>query len=414
MAKISRREICMTVFPAMVLSFIPNFSSHAQRVIHSSNGQFRALGSLGNMRSKISYHMVAGLSADGLLAVGQSELDDKALAFVWTELEGMVPLSENNSIAWAVSGDGSKIVGRVDIRGGAYASIWSTESGVSFSAPMETWSGIIEEHIFNEGAISQSSHFGEFNAISPDGAVLAGQTDSPMGRHAFWVDTTIGMNDLSFSEKLIERGPESAIYAVTNSLDGHRFAASGTFGDKREDGHCLILSESKEIACNTMQSLEKAEKSIDCAIAQLQTPGNEGKIVSVGGTGTLKTKREYVPVLRIIDSIAEDSYGTVAKVLGALPGGDNAGIANVISQNGKIIAGNASIGEYKKKEWRPFIWDEKNGMRNLQKLAIEEFGLELEDWDLRSATAISKDGSTIGGWGYDPSGQPEPWIMTLK
>ena len=100
--------------------------------------------------------------------------------------------------------------------------------------------------------------------------------------------------------------------------------------------------------------------------------------------------------------------------LGALQGGDQAGIANVISMDGRVVAGNASIGMYEKKEWRPFVWDMENGLRNLQELATETYGMDLKGWDLRSVTAISEDGMTFGGWGYDPEGEPEPWIMDLN
>ena len=51
-----------------------------------------------------------------------------------------------------------------------------------------------------------------------------------------------------------------------------------------------------------------------------------------------------------------------------------------------------------------FIWDTLNGMRNLKYLFENEYGLDLTDWHLRSASAISADGLTIAGTGINPDG----------
>lgn len=409
MKSITRRETCIGVLSVAAITTLPERIAYGQRVIEGARGVFRALGGLEDLRTDKSYHMVAGLNADGSVAVGQSELGGKAVAYVWSDRNGMMPLSRSSSIAWGISGDGSTIVGRSEAQGGEYATIWETASGVSFAEEQEAWAGIVEERVRDNSIELQSAHFGEFNAISPDGRMLAGQTESTKGRHGFWMGSLEEARNVTFSEKLVERAPESAIYAVTDEVSGLRYAATGTFGGEQEDGHCLTLRSMEEIACNTMQN--RGFRAIDCAIAPFP---QEGKLVSVGGSSTWASGGEYIPVLRELENTGRDQIGAITMELGALPGGDGAGLANVISQDGGMIAGNASIGVYKKKEWRPFVWDTKNGMRDLQKLAVEEYGMNVENWDLRSATAISEDGMIIGGWGYDPIGQPEPWIMTLK
>ena len=400
----------MAIVSGMTMMVLPTKAAHGQLVIEGSKGRFYALGSLGDVRSDKAYHMVAGLTGDGSMAVGQSELDGKAIAYVWSEKHGMVPLSESNSIAWAISGDGSMIVGRSEVLGGTYATSWKTRSGVPFTDDRKEWDGIIEEYA-HDGAIDLGTggHFGEFNAISPDGLVLAGQTDSTNGRHAFWIDGMEKNGNISFSAKLAARGDESAIYAVTDEIEFLRYAAAGTFGEEQEDGHCLTLKGTEAIACNTMQSFQTSGRSIDCALASLM-----GTIVSVGGSSTQESGGQYVPVLRKLERTSSDQIGAITTKLGSLPGGDQAGLANVISKYGGVVAGNASIGAYEKKEWRPFVWDTENGIRDLQEIMMTEYGIDMKGWDLRSATAISDDGITIGGWGYDPKGQPEPWIVTLE
>lgn len=414
MQKITRRDACLGALSILALTAFPGRASFGQRLIEGTSGHFRALGSLAGTRTEKSYHMVAGLSSDGSVAVGQSELNGQPVAYVWSESYGMVPLSESSSIAWAISGDSRTIVGRSHASGSDYATIWTTESGVPFSASKDTWSGIVEKRVFDNTVTDISEHFGEFNAISPDGQVLAGQTDSLKGRHAFWIDTSVDPTHIAYATKLIAQASESAIYAITDPITGHRYAACGTFGDERETGYSLTLSGAEEVAFNAMRALADAEVSIDCAIAQLQQSEYSGRLASVGGSSTNDSNGNYVAVLRILERTTEDQVSATAMKLGALQGGDHGGLANVISNDGVVVAGNASVGVYKKKEWRPFVWDAQNGMRDLQMLAVRDYGMDLAKWDLRSATAMSENGLTIGGWGYDPSGQPEPWIMTLN
>ncbi|MFG6094761.1 hypothetical protein SPB21_05900 [Leptothoe sp. ISB3NOV94-8A] len=54
-----------------------------------------------------------------------------------------------------------------------------------------------------------------------------------------------------------------------------------------------------------------------------------------------------------------------------------------------------------------FIWDAVNGMRSLQAVFTDEFGLDLTGWKLGAATGISDDGLTIVGTGINPEGNFE-------
>jgi hypothetical protein len=60
------------------------------------------------------------------------------------------------------------------------------------------------------------------------------------------------------------------------------------------------------------------------------------------------------------------------------------------------------------------IWDQTHGMRNLEDIFVE-FGLgpAITGWDLEFATAVSDDGQTIVGWGFNPTGAQEAWIARL-
>lgn len=68
-----------------------------------------------------------------------------------------------------------------------------------------------------------------------------------------------------------------------------------------------------------------------------------------------------------------------------------------VSGDGRVIVGG---GPYKDENFSTgaFIWDEKNGLRNL-KVVIESAGVDLSDWTLELAQAISFDGDVIAGRG---------------
>jgi hypothetical protein len=60
----------------------------------------------------------------------------------------------------------------------------------------------------------------------------------------------------------------------------------------------------------------------------------------------------------------------------------------------------------------PFIWDATHGMRNIQQVLVDDYGLDLSGWTIQNVTAISADGRTIVGNGIHLR-QSEAWIATL-
>jgi probable HAF family extracellular repeat protein len=95
--------------------------------------------------------------------------------------------------------------------------------------------------------------------------------------------------------------------------------------------------------------------------------------------------------------------------LGDLPGGAFFSEAYGVSGDGSKIVGWSETGASTTNE--AFLWDDIHGMRNLKSVLLNDFHLDsdLAGWTLIKATAISQDGTTIVGYGLNPSGQMEAW-----
>jgi len=92
------------------------------------------------------------------------------------------------------------------------------------------------------------------------------------------------------------------------------------------------------------------------------------------------------------------------------PAGASLSAAYAASADGSIVVGDAGISG----DLVPTIWNVSNGMRNLVDVLVElGLGPQFQGWDLEQATAISADGLVIAGWGYNPDGREEAWVVNL-
>ena len=98
--------------------------------------------------------------------------------------------------------------------------------------------------------------------------------------------------------------------------------------------------------------------------------------------------------------------------LGDLPGGNDISIADGVSGDGAIVVG-ASETHNPYGMGDAFIWDEAHGMRLLQQVLTEEYGLDLGGWTLERAYAITPNGLCIVGDGTNPEGEHEAWLVRL-
>ncbi len=85
--------------------------------------------------------------------------------------------------------------------------------------------------------------------------------------------------------------------------------------------------------------------------------------------------------------------------------------AFAVSNGGQFVVGRAQVLPL----GGAFIWDANNGMRSLQSVLVNEYGLgpSLTGWTLDAAMGISDNGQVIIGNGIDPDGHMQGWIVEL-
>lgn len=346
--------------------------------LHAS--EFIPLGFLpGDQSSKAQ-----GVSADGSIVAGvaaPSPYESHAV-FRWTGQTGVVGLGvpEGGSATMAngngISGDGSAIVAKI-----------SSEAAVYTEA--DGW------HKLGFLPGGGAGFFGSVaRAASFDGTVVVGDSDSDEGVRAFRWTEAGGMVSLG---TLHDRS-----YARDVSADG-----SVVVGHNRCDfGECPF-------------QYEPFVWSADSGMVGL---GFEGQVRSVSADGTV-----------VGGEVDTDSDGeafrwteeTGVVRLGWLPDtvqsdGSNRSVVTGINSDGSVIVGFSGSGSYSdinnpENPTRAFIWTEAAGMRDLQQLLVEQYGLgrALGGWNLWAPEDISANGQFIAGIGVNPRGAVEGWLVRL-
>ena len=103
--------------------------------------------------------------------------------------------------------------------------------------------------------------------------------------------------------------------------------------------------------------------------------------------------------------------GTGMLDLGDLPGGVYSTYAQAVSSDGSVIVGKTE--NLTTHNYGTFIWDAAHGMRDLGEVLTGDYGLDLTGWTLSDATGISADGMVIVGYGRNPTGQSEAWMVVI-
>ena len=300
------------------------------------------------------------VSGDGSVVVG-----DSSQAFRWTAATGIVPLdahSQDITLARGVSADGSVAVG-LAMRGGG-----------PFTPPQAVrWTaggGALDLGTLPDDTISSAF------AVSGDGSTVVGLSQglAVQSDHAFVWTAAVGMvavGDL----------PGGAGQTIAYGVSGDGSVVAGTSGGEA----FRWTSAGGTIGLGFLPGSSSSGATF---VSQ------DGSVI-VGDSGG--------QAFRWTSSTGMSALGTASAF--AFSGATGASADGSIVVGGGALSGSSS--------GSAFLWDAAHGMRPLAQVLAEDYGLDLTGWTLDTALAVSADGRTIVGSGTDPGGQQEGWIATI-
>jgi probable HAF family extracellular repeat protein len=315
------------------------------------------------------------VSANGLVVVGTSCTASGVQAFRWTAAEGIVgiPIPQGLTESWAtdVSADANYVLGH----------------GRISDTPPYDYEGF-RWHISGQLEPIKSTGINVIaKGISGDGSIVVGTSwGTGIIEEAFRWTAGAGicrLNDL-YGESV--RSSAEAVSADGLNVVGHRIYEGPPYRDCFRWTECEVVGFGAHTANAT---------------------SSDGSVV-VGGLDNYQT--QLFEAYRWTQEAGLSLLGT------CLPNYHSRALA--VSGDGSAVVGyvqnNSGFDEQK-----AFIWDQKHGMRLLQDVLEDDFGMDLSGWQLAEpwaswkATGISEDGLTIVGVALNSKSQREAWRAVL-
>ncbi len=326
---------------------------------------------------------------------------------------------EQGSRLWKVSADGASSVGQATAGGG------TTTHAVRWvgSGPLEDLGDL-------PGGQDGSSAWG----IDGNGSTIVGGSESASGTEAFrWISGTgmVGLGDLAGgafdSTALGVSGDGSWTVGFGTDAVGQkpvRWDAAGNIqhlGNMPGGsglGQALAISASGDVIVGTGQwgsdywpfiwTAQTGPQPISGSLPGMNAGRAEGVsddgqvVVGVAFSDTYIYPFRYAP-------------GSGMQSLGYLPGSVFAAIAKDCTADGRIVVGSNMCRDPHSGQYfhKATIWDPVNGLRELQQVLENEYGIALPGWELWLAGGISADGRVIAGYGVNPKGYYRGFIATL-
>ena len=350
--------------------------------------EFIPLGTLpGN-----NFSYARAVSDDGTVVAGASVFGSAlSQAFRWTDATGMVGLGalpgDNASFTvfrggQALSADGSRIAGF---------------SGTldSPSSPPHSQQAFIYSKV--DGLRSLGIDTFRSSGISGDGKVVIGYfNNSPVDAWRWTEETgavSLGVafrnawsqaTDINFDGSIVvgfggRKNIFDDFYEIVKWTEATGMKSTGIFVEGVEGNargvRVLVSNDGSRIASATyVSSAESFE-----AFYRTEETG-------IVGLGWLPRQDGEVGVL---DSVVKD-----------------------MTPDGRLIAGWSGLGG---NDIRPFVWSEEAGMEDFEQVLRDSHGLSnpLDDWELLSIQGMSSNGQFFTGWGYNPVGEGEAWLVRL-
>ena len=345
--------------PSLLILVVATGATVASISPAAADPMFMGLGDLpGGNFSSIAY----AISADGSTVVGTSLGPSGWEAFRWTggvmtglgQLPGGPADDARISAAWGVSADGSTVVGESNNASGTEAFRWT--GGVM--------TGL--------GELSGGASYSRAHGVSADGATVVGRSIGASGGEAFrWTGGVMtGLGDFaggSFASNAWGVSADGATVA------GGSVAASGARAFRWTGGVMTDIG-----------------------------PGGANDISSDGSTIVGDRFLGSFDAFRWRDGVWTP--------LEEFPGANPYTVAWDVSADGSIVVGEAALPN---QNTQAVFWDAANEIHKIDQVLVA-LGIDLSGWTLHTAAGISDDGSTIVGSGTNPDGFAESWIAVIS
>lgn len=343
---------------------------------------------LGDLSGGAVLSVASDVSADGSVVVGYSESSSGTEAFRWTASTGMVGLGDLpggafSSSALAANADGSVVVGSSDSGFGGEAFRWTQAGGMTGLNPVPpdldafafAASGVSGDGDLVAGALfslSSSCFLGDAFTWTPGGGVVGTCATLPV-----------------FFLNLVENRRVSTDASTVV-------------------GSWLFEGDFEPTVIRNWSPVVSADPVLPGPI-----PGT-GLAVSADGRAVVG-ESSFFGAFRW-----HETEGT-AQPLGDLPGGAVAATPWDVSGDGLVVVGTSDtstgcqplLSGGSTSGCEAFVWDGVQGVRRLQDVLENDYGLDLTGWTLTQATGISDDGQSIVGVGTNPAGDTEAWLALL-
>ena len=355
----------------------------------SAGAQTAELHALGALAERDVSSAAHGLSADGSFIVGGCiTIGDSAplvmRACLWRfpagagpsaaeVLPGPATPTDFGSLAVAVSNDGERVVGSIGL----------TLEG--FAGPFYTaWQAMYWWDRSSKNAVADwTPDVMEFTDISGNGGVVSGSTRA-------------GSFEPIPGEPVMWTGPGSTPVPLgTLGGLGQAFAVT-------TDGS-MIVGESFNVKGGAVNAFQWTEE------AGLRRLPNTEPSQFHSAMGISPDGRYVVGITSGNAFVWTEETGLVD--IGRAPGASVAFALDVAADGSRAVGYSLTDGETR--ELAAFVWEPASGMRALQTVLAEDYGVDVSGWRLDAATAISDDGRTIVGYGLAPSGRVEGWAVRI-
>ena len=316
------------------------------------------------------------------------------------------------SSAYAVSADGSVVVGASEGPSGTEAFMWTAATGMVSLGDFA--GGLLDSHA---------------TGVSNDGTVVVGTATSPIGRRPFRWTAAGGMIDLGGLAGGDGRGRASGVSADGSVVVGASSIAGGGSAAFRWTSQAGMVSLGTVAGGSAISEADgvSADGSTVVGFAWLNNrpvpvrwTASAGMVAltdSVGGTAVgvahaASADGAMIVGYRSMPGVEQQAFRWTAAGGLVSPGSAGAdvfpAVATGVSDSGQMLVGRTSAtgAVY------AVLWDEYYGLTHLGDALSTIFGLgqQLQGWTLRSVYAVSGDGYTLVGEGINPSGQVEAWV----